>query len=192
MSFTSPESTPACTAAPTATTSSGFTLWSGSLPKNFFTVSLTSGMRVEPPTRRTSFTSFTDFFASASALRTGSIERSTSGVMSCSSLARERRRSRCTGPPGPTVMNGRLMLVSCTLESSILAFSAASFRRWRAILSLETSMPELFLNSATIQSMTRLSTSSPPRWVSPLVEMTCTTLSPTSRIEMSKVPPPKS
>ena len=40
--------------------------------------------------------------------------------------------------------------------------------------------------------MTRLSMSSPPRCVSPLVEMTSTTLSPTSRIEMSNVPPPKS
>src|SRR5437667_318965 len=55
-SFTSPLSTPAWMAAPTATTSSGFTpLW-GSLPKRFFTASTTSGMRVMPPTRMTSFT----------------------------------------------------------------------------------------------------------------------------------------
>ena len=80
MSLTSPARTPACTAAPTATTSSGFTPWWGSLPKNFFTVSLTIGMRVEPPTRTTSTMSFGCFFASCSALRTGSIERSTSAA----------------------------------------------------------------------------------------------------------------
>jgi hypothetical protein len=38
----------------------------------------------------------------------------------------------------------------------------------------------------------RWSKLSPPRWVSPLVDFTSTTPSPTSRIEMSKVPPPKS
>ena len=53
-------------------------------------------------------------------------------------------------------------------------------------------MPWSFLNSATSQSITSWSMSSPPRWVSPLVDTTSTTFSPTSRIEMSKVPPPKS
>ncbi len=38
-------------------------------------------------------------------------------------------------------MNGRLMSVSITVESSILAFSAASFRRCSAIRSLLRSMP---------------------------------------------------
>ena len=38
-------------------------------------------------------------------------------------------------------MNGRFRSVSSTLESSIFAFSAASFRRWRAILSLRRSIP---------------------------------------------------
>ena len=47
------------------------------------------------------------------------------------------------------------MSVSITVESSTFAFSAASFSRWSAIRSLERSMPSLFLNSATIQSMTR-------------------------------------
>ena len=54
MSFTSPERTPACTAAPMATTSSGFTDRFGSLPKNFFTRSVIAGMRVWPPTSTTS------------------------------------------------------------------------------------------------------------------------------------------
>ena len=89
-------------------------------------------------------------------------------------------------------MNGRLISVSTTLESSILAFSAASFRRCMAMASFERSTPWSFLNSARIQSMTRWSMLSPPRCVSPLVDLTSTTPSPTSRIEMSNVPPPKS
>ena len=53
-SLRSPASTPACTAAPMATTSSGFTDLFGSLPPvSSFTRSETAGMRVEPPTRTT-------------------------------------------------------------------------------------------------------------------------------------------
>ncbi len=52
-SFTSPLSTPAWTAAPMATTSSGLTpLW-GSLPVRLCTRSWMAGMRVEPPTSTT-------------------------------------------------------------------------------------------------------------------------------------------
>ena len=98
----------------------------------------------------------------------------------------------CFGPVASAVMKGRLMSVSMTVESSIFAFSAASFRRWSAIRSLLRSIPSSFLNSSMIQSMTRWSRLSPPRCVSPLVALTSTTPSPTSRIEMSNVPPPKS
>ena len=38
-------------------------------------------------------------------------------------------------------MNGRLICVCCTWLSSILAFSAASLRRWTAMLSLLRSTP---------------------------------------------------
>ena len=80
MSLTSPESTPAWTAAPMATTSSGFTPLCGSLPKNFFTVSCTSGMRVEPPTRTTSSISLRlSSWRRRAPCCTGSIVRSTSG-----------------------------------------------------------------------------------------------------------------
>ena len=112
--------------------------------------------------------------------------------MSASSFARDRVSARCFGPEASAVMKGRLISVSCVVESSILAFSAASLRRCSAIRSLERSIPSDFLNSATIQSITRLSRSSPPRYVSPFVERTSTTPSPTSRMEMSNVPPPKS
>ena len=72
-SLTSPASTPAWIAAPTATASSGFTSWRGSLPKNSFTCFCTSGMRVWPPTRMTSDTSLADRPASFSAMRQGSM-----------------------------------------------------------------------------------------------------------------------
>ena len=87
---------------------------------------------------------------------------------------------------------GRLISVSIVVDSSHFAFSAASFSRWSAILSFERSIPWSRLNSATIQSITRWSRLSPPRWVSPFVAFTSTTPSPTSSTEMSKVPPPKS
>ncbi len=73
MSLTSPESTPACTAAPSATTSSGLTPLCGSLPKNSLTSFCTIGMRVEPPTSTTSAMSDGFLPASASAFFVGSI-----------------------------------------------------------------------------------------------------------------------
>ena len=110
----------------------------------------------------------------------------------CSKRARVSFMVRCLGPVASAVMNGRLISVSSSVDSSILAFSAASFSRCSAIWSFERSMPWSRLNSAMIQSMTRWSMLSPPRWVSPLVDFTSTTPSPTSRIEISNVPPPKS
>ena len=70
-SRTSPLSTPAWMAAPMATTSSGFTPLCGSLPKNFFTFSCTSGMRVCPPTSTTSSIWSAVTLASSSAWRHG-------------------------------------------------------------------------------------------------------------------------
>ena len=42
-------------------------------------------------------------------------------------------RSRCFGPSGVAVMNGRLICVVIVDDSSIFAFSPASYRRWSAI-----------------------------------------------------------
>ena len=53
-SASSPVSTPPWIAAPAATTSSGFTLLFGGLPKISSTLRCTAGMRVMPPTRITS------------------------------------------------------------------------------------------------------------------------------------------
>ena len=190
MSFTSPVRTPACTAAPTATTSSGLTDRFGSLPKNSFTICWIFGTRVEPPTSTTSSISFGDFFASARHFLVGSMARVNRSSQICSNRARVSFFTRCFGPVWSAVRNGRLISVSMVADSSIFAFSAASLRRCSTILSLETSRPVSFLNSWISHSMIRWSWSSPPRCVSPLVATTSTTFSPTSRMEMSNVPPP--
>ena len=126
-SFTSPASTPAWMAAPTATTSSGLTPRCGSLPVSSLTFSCTAGMRVMPPTR-TTWSMFAAPFslASSRAWRTGATTRSSSSLVSSLSFARVRRVSRCLGPEESAVMKGRLICVSWVVESSILAFSAAS------------------------------------------------------------------
>ncbi len=89
-------------------------------------------------------------------------------------------------------MYGRLISVCCMVESSLLAFSAASLTRCSAILSCRRSMPACFLNSSHSQSVILWSKSSPPRWVSPLVDFTWKVPSPISSTETSKVPPPRS
>src|SRR5262249_40544158 len=134
--------------APTATTSSGLTLRAGSLPTNCFTTSMTLGMRVMPPTRITSSIWPACMPASLSAALQGSRVRWIRSSTSDSSLARDSLITRCLGPLASAVMNGRLISVSLALESSILAFSAASLRRCSASLSLRRSMPWSFLNSS--------------------------------------------
>ena len=191
-SFTSPVSTPACIAAPLATTSSGFTPRCGSLPKNFSTVSIIFGILVMPPTRITSSISLVETPASFSAFLHGSRERLTSLSTSCSSFERLIFTFKCLGPVWSAVMKGRLTSVCVVLDSSIFAFSAASLRRCRAILSERKSMPCSALNSSARKSITTWSKSSPPRKVSPFVDFTSNTPSPISRMDTSNVPPPRS
>ena len=47
----------------------------------------------------------------------------------------------CLGPEASAVTNGRFTSCCCVVESSIFAFSAASFRRPSAWMSFERSMP---------------------------------------------------
>ena len=77
-------------------------------------------------------------------------------------------------------------------DNSIFAFSAASFNLCKANLSFFKSIPLSFLNSEAKYSTMASSKSSPPKNVSPLVDFTSKTPSPISKIEISKVPPPKS
>ena len=82
MSLTSPLSTPAWIAAPTATTSSGLTPLCGSLPISCFTFSCTAGMRVMPPTSTTCSIPDASMPASASACFVGPTVRSSSSPTS--------------------------------------------------------------------------------------------------------------
>ena len=181
-------------AAPTATTSSGFTPLCPSRPNSSFTSPWMRGIRVCPPTSTTSLILPASMPASFMHCLHGPTERWMMSSTIDSSFARVSFLTRCFGPPASAVMKGRLISVSMVVESSILARSAASRRRCNAIsLPLpRRSRPSSFLNSSTNQSTIRWSMLSPPRWVSPLVAFTSITPSPTSRIEISKVPPPKS
>ena len=148
-SFTSPARMPPWMAAPMATTSSGFTERLGSLPKNSPTFFCTRGIRVMPPTRMTSSIWLGERPASARAFWQGAMVRSTRSLTRASSLARESLTTRCLGPVWSAVMKGRFTSASMEVDRSFLVFSAASFRRCRAMLSLDRSMPFSFLNSST-------------------------------------------
>ncbi len=191
-SFTSPRSTPPWMAAPTATTSSGFTpLW-GSLLKSSFTFCCTMGILVIPPTRITSSISEAEIPASFKAVLQGCTVRSIRSSTRLSSFDLVSLILRCLGPEASAVIKGRLMVVSMVVESSIFAFSPSSLRRCKAILSWRRSIPWSRLNSSASQFTMRISKSSPPRKVSPLVDFTSNTPSPISRIDISNVPPPRS
>ena len=88
MSVMPPARICAWTAAPSATTSSGFSWLCGILPKSSCTRRRTRGTRVDPPTRTTSSMSAGASPASASAIRQGAMVDSTSRPMSASSSAR--------------------------------------------------------------------------------------------------------
>mmetsp|Transcript_41040 Transcript_41040/g.73781 ORF Transcript_41040/g.73781 Transcript_41040/m.73781 type:complete len:228 (+) Transcript_41040:1075-1758(+) len=192
MSFTSPRSTPPWMAAPMATTSSGFTPLLASLLKISFTMPCTFGMRVMPPTNRTSLMSLAVTPASFMQSRHGCFVRSRRGSTRFSNFERVMVELRCLAPEASAVMKGRFTSVCTVEDSSHLAFSLASRRRCTASLSPERSIPDCCLNSFVRCWSRVLSKSSPPRNVSPLVALTSNTPPLISRMETSKVPPPKS
>ncbi len=192
MSCTSWVMMPACTAAPTATASSGLTAWLGSRPISDRTKSCTMGMRLPPPTSTTSSMSLGLRPASVRACFSGARRPLTRSPQRPSNCDRLRRVSMCLGPSALAVIKGRLISVLATPDSSILAFSAASVSRCSAWRSLRRSMPSFSKNSSASQSTILVSKLVPPSWVSPEVERTSNTPSPTSRIDTSKVPPPRS
>ena len=119
--------TPPWIAAPIATTSSGLTDLFGSFPVSLRTASTTAGIRVDPPTKITSSISDCD--------RPASFVRSTKSAVNSSNFARVNVISKCNGPDSPAVINGKLICVLDTPDKSFFAFSAASFKRCKAILS---------------------------------------------------------
>ena len=145
-SLTSPVKTPAWIAAPIATHSSGLTPFEGSFPVKLLTASWTAGILVEPPTKITLSTWFIERPASDNAFFIGSIDLWTRSWVNSLNLALVKFISICFGPVASAVMNGKLMFVWVEDDNSILAFSAASFNLWRAILSFLKSIPFSALN----------------------------------------------
>ncbi len=150
-SFTSPWSTPPWMAAPTATTSSGFTPLCGSLPASLRAVSMTWGMRVMPPTSTSSSILAASSLAAArqslhrlhraleevvaELLQLGAGER-LHDVLRAGLVRRDERQ---------------VDVVALADElSAILAFSASSLMRWSASGWPLRSMPVSVLNSSTI------------------------------------------
>ena len=190
---TPPPSTPPWTAAPSATASSGFTDRSAVFPpKNFCSAFWTKGIRVEPPTKIIRSMSAGLSSQSFKAWIMGWMVFTTKGLTNSSNLARVSSISRCFGPVWSAVIKGKFITVIPMLESSILAFSAASRRRWRAILSVERSIFSCSRKCEIIHSRIQLSKSSPPRWLFPAVARTSNTPSPSCRMDTSNVPPPRS
>mmetsp|Transcript_34540 Transcript_34540/g.88474 ORF Transcript_34540/g.88474 Transcript_34540/m.88474 type:complete len:222 (-) Transcript_34540:100-765(-) len=192
MSLTLPLRTPPWMAAPMATTSSGLTPLEGSRLKSSLTTSTTRGMRVMPPTSSTSLMSEVCRDASLRALTQGLLVRSIRPSTSLLSSPRVILVFMCLGPEASAVRKGRLTSVAGDEESSHFAFSAASRRRWMTSLSLLTSRPESFLKTSMRWLRMAWSKSSPPRCVSPLVDLTSKTPEFISRMDTSKVPPPRS
>ncbi len=83
-------------------------------------------MRVMPPTSTTWSIFDGSSPASASACFVGPTVRASRSAVISSSFARVSCRSRCFGPSGVAVMNGRLICVVIVDDSSIFDFSAAS------------------------------------------------------------------
>ena len=191
-SFTSPVSTAPWIAAPIATTSSGFTPLEGVLPKKSSTIFCTIGIRVEPPTKITSSISEAFRLASSKAFLHGSIVDFTKSSMRDSNFALVNCFTKCFGTLSTVVIYGRLISVIILEDNSILARSAASFNLCSAKGSFLRSTPSSFINSSANQFISLSSKSSPPSLVLPLVDLTMKTPSPSSRILISKVPPPRS
>ena len=82
--------------------------------------------------------------------------------------------------------------IDVALYSAITIFVASKVVDNMATLSVERSMPWVFLNSSHIYLVTQASKSSPPRRLLPAVASTSITPSPISRMDTSKVPPPRS
>ena len=149
-SLTSPIKTPPWIAAPEATTSSGLTPLCGSVLKKEVTASIIFGILVIPPTKITSSISLALTPASLRAALQGSILFVIKSSTRLSYWDLVNLTFKCFGPLASAVTKGKLTSVWAALESSILAFSAASFILCRANLSDLKSMPLSFLNCSAI------------------------------------------
>ena len=102
-------------------------------------------MRVEPPTRMMSSISLAESLASLMQSKHGLRQRSIKVLVKFSNDARVSVVFKCLGAPLTMVTNGSEICALVTCDSSFLAFSAASFKRCKAILSLRRSKPPFSL-----------------------------------------------
>mmetsp|Transcript_60340 Transcript_60340/g.159524 ORF Transcript_60340/g.159524 Transcript_60340/m.159524 type:complete len:266 (+) Transcript_60340:733-1530(+) len=185
----SPERMPPCTAAPYATASSGLMPLLGSLPlKKSLSSCCTLGMRVDPPTSTTS--SISDFFISESSMTfcTGVSVFLKRSMHSSSKRARVSVSEKSCPSKRPSISTRTW----CCVDSERLARSTSRRSFCTARLSLDGSEPCLRLKTLSRCWITRLSKSSPPRWVSPAVDLTSKMPSSIVSSDTSKVPPPRS
>ena len=101
-----------------------------------------------PPTITTSFISLALKPESSNAVLHGINVLSINFPTKASSLALVNFRFTCLGPVLSAVMKGKLISVCVAEDNSIFAFSAASFSRCKASLSILKSIPLSFLNSS--------------------------------------------
>ena len=129
------------------------------------------GMRVEPPTRTTS--SISDFLSSESSKTfwTGVSVFLKRSMQSSSKRARVSVSEKSMPSKSPSISTRTW----CCVESERLARSTSRRSFWIAFLSFDGSEPCLRLNTLSRCWITRLSKSSPPRWVSPDVAITSKT-----------------
>ena len=187
MSVMPPARICAWTAAPSATTSSGFMRLCGVRPNSSSTRRCTSGIRVEPPTSTTSST----WSARERGVREGLPARA-------EGRGHQRLHQGLDLGPGDVAVVGEAL--ERDREHGALVEGEPALRGLRAEADLlqrlrvpgEVHAGAGCWMSARSQSTIARSKSSPPRCVLPLVASTSKTPSFTRRIEMSKVPPPRS
>mmetsp|Transcript_14824 Transcript_14824/g.25301 ORF Transcript_14824/g.25301 Transcript_14824/m.25301 type:complete len:228 (+) Transcript_14824:975-1658(+) len=149
-------------------------------------------MRVIPPTRMTSWISDLETSASFIHFWHGSTVFVTRSETMFSNCAFVTLILRCFGPVASAVMKGNETSVWASPSNSRLAFSAASRNRCMAKLSPDKSIPDSCLKDLSKYSNNSSSKSSPPSMVLPFVALTSNTPPEISRMETSKVPPPRS
>jgi len=179
----------ACTAAPSATTSSGFRPVCGTRLNRSCTRRRTLGMRVEPPTSTTS--------SICSGFRPASFERLFAGAdgtvddgLDHLPETFERNFAPIFSPAGQIDVELRRGLRGKRNLRFNYGFADAGHGFSVRRASVRRSSPKSPRMSSSATAISRLSMSSPPKCVSPLVATTSKMPSCSLRIEMSKVPRP--